>query len=450
MSKVSIEPKILKGFRDLLPGVALLREQMIRKLQDVFCSFGFSPIDTPALEYTEILLGKGSQETDKQMYRFNDNGGRDVALRFDLTVPLARFAAMHINELGTPFKRYHIAPVWRAEKPQRGRYREFFQCDFDTIGSTSPSVDAEVLCVVHQSLCALGIRHTVRLNNRKLLNGLVQSLNATEKSPAILRAIDKLDKLGAEVVTEELKTQAELHQTQIDRIFALLELSKSNYSSSELLVELSSVLADSPLALQGVQELETIAALLDATWSESDAWRIDPSIARGLDYYTGLVFETEFSDMPNIGSIASGGRYDNLAGLYSKKELPGVGGSIGLDRILGAYEELGRISENTSTAQVLVCVLDEGTESRLAALAQHLRASGLNVELYSEASKLGTQLKYANKKSIPFAVIAGSNELAAGKLNLKDLTSGEQTDGMSDTALCAMLLEKLSSASVRA
>ncbi len=431
MSKTRIEPKILKGFRDCLPQLALARTEMIQTLQSVFSNHGFAPIDTPALEYSEILLGKGSAETDKQLFRFTDQGGRDVALRFDLTVPLARFVSMHLNDLGVPFRRYHIAPVWRAEKPQRGRYREFIQCDFDIIGSRSVLADAEIVSVIDSALNALKIGHLIRINNRRILNGLIAGLGKPESGGAVLRAIDKLEKLGEATVKKELSEDAGLTSDEVERVFSFLAMANAGAKNADLLTELRGFFRSNETALGGVEELaSTITILADAGLGDN-VCKIDLSIARGLDYYTGSVFETVMLDLPEIGSICSGGRYNDLAGLYTSRELPGVGASIGLDRILGAYEELKRLSARTSSSQVFVTLLDEGTEGAGLKLANDLRAAGIAAEIAVEAGKLGNQLKYAGKKGIPFAVIAGKGELAERKCNVKDLRSGEQTDGVS-------------------
>ena len=399
---------------------------MITRLQTVFASFGFAPIDTPALEYSEILLGKGSEETDKQMYRFKDNGDRDVSMRFDLTIPLARFSAMYINELGTPFKRYHIAPVWRAEKPQRGRYREFIQCDFDIIGSNSLLADAEVLAMVHTGLKTLGVNHTIRINNRSVLNGLLLSIGARDKTTAVLRAIDKLEKLGEDVVREELKTEASIDSNAIDKIFALLSFSAARTSDEELLKNISSEFSKEDALLEGVEKLSTVSKHLEAFGIKKEARKIDFSIARGLDYYTGTVFETVFNELPHIGSICSGGRYDNLASLYTKKELPGVGGSIGLDRLLGALEELDRIPKRTTSANVLVTILDKESQSFSIETATKLREAGHAVELTLESSKLGNQFKYAERKGIQYVVLCGAKEAQTKELSFKDIISGTQ------------------------
>lgn len=430
MEKTLIEPKILKGFRDCLPELAIARQAMIRTLEDVFSSFGLIPIDTPALEYAEILLGKGGQETDRQLYRFLDNGQRDVALRFDLTVPLARFVAMHVNELGTPFKRYHIAPVWRAEKPQRGRYREFIQCDFDIIGTTSTLADAEIVAIIIRALSALQINHQVKVNNRVVLNGLLESLEAREKVVSILRAIDKLKKLGAQAVTKELEEDVGLSKQQIDHIFSFLQLSEKASSNSDLLRELKIFLKNAPLALEGVSQLENLISLVESFDVHEQQCKIDLSLARGLEYYTGAVFETVLTDLPQIGSICGGGRYDNLAGLYTHRELPGVGASIGLDRILGAFEELGRVSGKSSTAKVLVTIADAQRIHYSASISHQLRNAGFPVELYPEPAKLGVQLKYADRKKIPFVIIAGEEEMSTETCCVKNLLTQQQQDNI--------------------
>lgn len=430
MSSRLIEPKILKGFQDTLPATGLKRLSMVHLIEEVFLSFGFSPIDTPALEYAEILLGKGSDETDRQMYRFTDNGGREVALRFDLTVPLARFVAMHVNELPFPFKRFHIAPVWRAEKPQRGRYREFIQCDFDTIGSDSPVADAEIVAVIHQALKRIGISHQVRINNRKILNGLLDNLQAREHSTSVLRAIDKLDKLGEETVRKELKEEANLSEAQIGQVFEYMRLSKTPQPKAELTSELRKFLKESELGLKGVSDLESVVRNAELFGVDAESISIDLTIARGLDYYTGSVFETKLVDLPGIGSICSGGRYDDLASLYINRRLPGVGASIGLDRILGALEELGRLEQVSSPAQVLVTLLDESARDAAFRVVAKIREAEISAEVALEPSQLGGQLKYADRKGIPFALILGEREVKEGKCSLKNLKEKSQEDGI--------------------
>ncbi len=441
MAKGIIQPRILKGFRDQLPKIAIARSEIVSRLSEMFCSFGFVPIETPALELAEILLGKGSQETDKQMYRFEDNGGRDVALRFDLTIPLARFAAMHINELGTPFRRYHIAPVWRAEKPQRGRYREFVQCDFDIIGTESIYADAEVILLAQSIFNALNIKHTIRLNNRLLLNGFLAGIKAQDESSAVLRAIDKLEKIGKDAVSDELKRETSLEQTAVDTLFSYLALSRESEEPKAILKELRSLCKGQADAERGIEQVELLfACIAESEFSDSlGSVSLDLSIARGLDYYTGTVFETFLCELPELGSVCSGGRYDNLVSVYSKRELPGVGGSVGLDRLLAGLEELGRIPDRATTAEALLTVLDESSMGKSIALAQKLRQEGIAVELYPSPAKLGNQLKYADKRGCNKVIIAGSDELESQKYSLKIMNSGEQKDALSFEQLAKSL-----------
>src|SRR3954466_15044888 len=391
-----IHPRTLKGFRDYLPPVMLAREAIMDTARRVFRSYGFSPIDTPALEYLDILLGKGGAETDKQLYRFQDHGGRDVGLRFDLTIPLARFAAQHIGELGTPFKRYHIASVWRGENTQRGRYREFMQCDFDTIGTKSVAADAEIILVVRSLLSQIGFRRfTVRVNDRSILNGLLQKAGLADSSTLVLRALDKLTKIGAEKVAEEMQTTAGATSDQAQTILQLAQLSGGN---EEILEQLDELGAGSDLAKSGVARLREVIRLADAVLGQAGHLQIDPSIARGLDYYTGTVLETTLDDLPEIGSICSGGRYDNLAELYTNQQLPGIGASLGLDRLLAAMEELNMLGAAQTPAQVFIPYFDAAHLADYFQLAAALRNAGIAVEVYPEPAKLGKQLQYADRK----------------------------------------------------
>ncbi|MCC6932377.1 MAG: histidine--tRNA ligase [Deltaproteobacteria bacterium] len=425
-NKPIIEPRILKGFRDTLPQSAIVRTKMINILQDVFAAHGFTPIDTPALEYTETLMGKGSDETDKQMFRFMDNGERDVALRFDLTVPFARYAAMYIDSFGTPFKRYHIGLAWRGEKPQRGRYREFHQCDIDTIGTRSIYADAEILAVIGKALKALDINYRFKINDRNLMNALLAKLQVSDKKTAVLRAIDKKDKLGEDVVRTELVKEAGLSEAIVAEIFSFLALSNKDNKASEGLARVRQYFNGDEAAKKSLAELECVFAYLNNNNISEERYGFDLSITRGLDYYTGLVFETIFLALPEYGSIASGGRYDNLATLYTKRELPGVGGSIGLERILGGFEELLRIEKRISPAQVFVTMIDNNDLDYLLKVANLLRASGVYTEISLETGKLGNQFKYAEKKGIDLVIIAGDAEKLAQTVNLKQLSSGEQ------------------------
>lgn len=422
MENRRIEPRTLSGFRDYLPEAMIPRERLIATAQKVYRSYGFSPIDTPALEYLEVLTGKGSEETDRQMYHFADHGGRNVGMRFDLTVPLARFAAQHVDQLGLPFKRYHIGMVWRGERAQRGRYREFMQCDFDTIGTKNVCADIETALVIHDLLRAIGFeKFTIRMNNRMVLTGLLTKLGLVEKSTSILRALDKLPKIGREKVAEEMVTAAETSPEQAEQVLRLAELSGS---SDSVLSQLDVLVAGSELGEAGVQRLREILQGTAAGGIPEEKLQLDVSIARGLDYYTGAIFETFLGDLPTIGSVCSGGRYDNLAALFTKQELPGIGASLGLDRLLAAMEELKMIPQVRTPAPVLVAYFDKDQLNRYLQMASTLRAAGIGTELYPEPKKLGQQLQYADRRGFRLAVIAGSRELEAGICQIKDLQSG--------------------------
>lgn len=413
-----IEPRVLKGFRDYLPATMLVRERLMETARRVFRSYGFSPIDTPALEYAEILLGKGGEESDKQLFRFRDQGDRDVALRFDLTVPLARFAAQHVAALGSPFKRYHLGTVWRGENTQKGRYREFLQCDFDTIGTLSSGADLETLLVIHDLLVALGFeRFTIRVNNRMILNGLLEQLGLAEQSVAVLRAIDKLGKIGAEGVAAELQERVGLDEAAAATVVSVCR-------PEATLDDLGSALAGNETGCAGVARLRELFASAVTAGLPEDRLAVDVSIARGLDYYTGTIYESFLSDLPGIGSVCSGGRYDNLATLFTKERLPGVGASLGLDRLLAAMEELGMLGTTSTPASVFIAFFDAQRLGDYQQLARGLRAQGIGVEVYPEAVALGKQLKYADRKGYRVALIAGSQEFAAGQWQVKSLATG--------------------------
>ncbi len=421
-----IQPRTLKGFRDYLPAAMLAREKTVETARKVYRGYGFAPIDTPALEYEEILLGKGGAESDKQMYRFEDHGGRRIGMRFDLTVPLARFAAQHANELGTPFKRYHIATVWRGENTQRGRYREFMQCDFDTIGTKSTAADIETALVIHDLFRAIGFeRFTIHINNRKVLTGLLEILGLTDRSGEVLRALDKLSKIGRDRVSAEMVEHAGATPEQADNVLRLSDISGS---AGEVLAQVSPLVAASEVGREGTDILSELLAAVSAAGVAPERVKLDLSIARGLDYYTGTIFETFLDDLPGIGSVCSGGRYDNLAELYTKQELPGIGASLGLDRLLAAMEELG-ITEKTATpAEIFIPFFDADRLHDYLALAASLRATGLGVEVFPEAKKLGPQLKYADRHGHRIAVIAGSREFESGTCQLKNLATGNSVE----------------------
>jgi histidyl-tRNA synthetase len=419
-----IEPRTLKGFRDHLPAQALARERVLDVARRIYRSYGFTPIDTPALEYLEILTGKGSEETDKQMYRFTDHGGREVGMRFDLTVPFARFAAQHVHELGLPFKRYHMAAVWRGENTQRGRYREFMQCDFDTIGTTSPVADLEMVLVVHDLLAAIGVeRFTIRVNDRRVLAGILGRLGLTDRSTGVLRSLDKLGKATPEAVAAELVGQG----VAADAAAALLEMASLSGAADAVLTRLDALVGESEQGRAGVAALRSLVAAAGAAGVASERLRIDPSIARGLDYYTGIVLESFLDDLPALGSICSGGRYDDLAGLYTKQPLPGVGASLGIDRLLAGLEELGRTSAVETPAEVFLVYFDAAHLADYLRIAAALRAAGVAVEFFPEPKKLGQQLKLAAKRGFPAALVIGSDEFAKGTAQLKELATQAST-----------------------
>lgn len=414
-----IEPRTLKGFRDWLPPQMLLRERLIDTARRVFRSYGYVPIDTPALEHLDILLGKGGEETDKQLYRFQDAGGRWVGMRFDLTVPVARYVAQHVNELGLPFKRYHIGTVWRGENTARGRYREFMQCDFDVIGTRSLAADVEIVLVIHELLSALGCGgHTISLNHRGVLAGLLETAGLGGQMRGVLRALDKLAKQGREAVAAEMVSAAGATPQQAEQILKLAEI---RGTLAEVVHALGQAVGQTQVGQAAVQALAELIAAVRAVGVPEERLRLDPSIARGLDYYTGTVFETFLDALPTIGSVCSGGRYDNLTGLFTSQELPGVGASLGLDRLMAALEELGLASGESAPAPVLVCWFVAERLHDYLRLAARLRQAGLGVELYPEPRRLGQQLKYADRRGCRVAVIVGEDEFARGECQIKYL-----------------------------
>jgi histidyl-tRNA synthetase len=420
-----IQPRTLKGFRDYLPALMIPKEHLLEQARKVYRSYGYAPIDTPALEYTEILLGKGGEETDKQLYRFTDNGGRDIALRFDLTVPFARFAAEHLSKLGTPFRRYHMGPVWRGENTQRGRYREFWQCDFDTIGTTSNAADIEVVLVIHDLMKALGFeRFTIRINNRLILNSLLEELGLADRSKPLLIALDKLPKVGREAVLAEMVEKAGSTMAQAERVLSLAQMEGSN---KEILDRLQKDFGGNAKAAEGIARLRQLIDVVLAAGVSEEKIALDLSIARGLDYYTGTIYETFLTDKPDMGSVCSGGRYDNLASLYTKQVLPGVGASLGLDRLLAAMEELNMLGTASTPAPVLMTQFSAEYLGAYEKMARTLRAEGIGVEIYPELKKIGQQLEYAGRRGFCVALIAGSNEFERGVWKVKDLGRREET-----------------------
>ncbi|WP_077026098.1 histidine--tRNA ligase [Fuerstiella marisgermanici] len=423
-SNKKIKPQTLRGFRDFLPDQMMAREHLIDTARQVYRSYGFAPIDTPALEYAEVLLGKGGEESDKQVFRFTDQGDRDVAMRFDLTVPLARYSAQHIQELGTPFRRYHIGPVWRGERPARGRYREFMQCDFDTIGSDSNATDIETLMVIHDLFEKIGIeRFTIRVNNRRVLNGLLEKNDLLQHASGILRALDKLDKIGRDKVVAEMVEQVGISEAQAGNV---LDMAMLTGTPDEILTSLDGMLQGSETGETGLSNLQELFGTIRTCGLPQDRVTLDVSIARGLNYYTGTIYETFLGDLPGIGSVCSGGRYDNLAQLFTSQKLPGVGASLGVDRMLAAMEELGMTEKATTPAPVLVTMFERERAADYMQIARTLRQAGIGAEVFPEAKGIGKQMKYANRKGFQVALIAGTDEFASGTWQVKGLVDGSQ------------------------
>ncbi|WP_319477578.1 histidine--tRNA ligase [Marispirochaeta aestuarii] len=418
-----IQPRVLKGFRDFLPETEIQRRGIVKILEEQFRLFGFVPIDTPILEYTEVLLGKGGGETDKQVYRFEDHGGRDVAMRFDLTVPFARFMAAHVNELYLPFKRYHMAKVFRGENTQRGRYREFMQCDFDIVGTDTASADFEILTMMHDSFHALGVSGvTIRLSHRGIFNRFLAHRGIAKDSAEILRTVDKLSKIGSDAVLELLE---EISGRENAR--AILDFIGAEGDFSEVLEKMEGLAGGEDEDTRRLKDLK--AAMARCGIQES--FVLDPSITRGLDYYTGVVFETFLDELPQIGSVCSGGRYNNLASLYTKQELPGVGASIGLDRLMAALEQIGTSGRNEAPVEAMVLCMDEEGTGDFHAFARTLRSSGIRAEVYPDPRKLGAQFGFAEKKGALAAVLLGEEERKAGTVTVKDLAARKNHGGLS-------------------
>lgn len=419
-----IQPKILKGFRDFLPQDEILRSDLIEKLTKTFRSYGFVPIDTPVLEYTEILLRKSNGETEKQMFRFEDNGGRDVAMRFDLTVPFARFTAQHKEELYFPFKRYHISKVWRGEKPQAGRYREFVQCDFDTVGSDSAVSDFETLSLMKAALSAIGVDEIkIHVNHRGIFNRFLKKLGLSEKSEDILRAVDKIAKVGEEKVSAELEEIT----GNADSSAKIIDYIKPLSSFEETLSHIEELAGGED---EDSKRMKTIFSMMKAAGIEG-TYMLDPAITRGLDYYTGIVYETFLEKLPSIGSVCSGGRYDNLAGLYMKEKLPGVGSSIGLDRLIAGLSELGITNAKGSYLDVEIFNIDENLNVQYQEVAAKLRKEGISVEVFPDTVKINKQYSVTDKKQIPWGIMLSSNSETANTITLKNLKTREIFESIS-------------------
>lgn len=421
-----IKPRTLSGFMELLPAPQMQMERFMETLRKTYSLYGFTPLDTPAIESAEVLLAKGGGDTEKQIYRFN-KGDADLALRFDLTVPLAKYVALHANDLSFPFRRYQIGKVYRGERAQRGRFREFYQADIDIIGDGKLDIlnEAEIPSIIYKTFQTLGLsRFQIRVNNRKILNGFYAMQGLTEKSGDIMRSVDKLDKIGPEKVGVILMEDCGLTQEQKDEILKFIAITGTN---EEVLAALEGYRGRNEIFDQGLEELKAVTTYLSQFGVPQENFAVDLTIARGLDYYTGTVYETTLLDHPEIGSVCSGGRYDNLAEYYTDRQLPGVGISIGLTRLFYVLDEQGLLNPElpSAPADALVLPMTEDPAPAIA-LAETLRGAGLRVQLYCEQKKFKQKMAYANKLGVPFAVLLGEDEIAEGKCSVKDMRLGQQ------------------------
>ena len=420
-------PRTLSGFMELLPRPQQQMERMMDILRRTYSLYGFTPLDTPVIEAAEVLLAKGGGETEKQIYRFQ-KGDADLALRFDLTVPLAKYVALHYNDLSFPFRRYQIGKVYRGERAQRGRFREFYQADIDIIGDGKLDItnEAEIPAIIYQTFTSLGLkRFQIRVNNRKILNGFYAMLGLTEQSGDIMRTVDKLDKIGAEKVRTLLVDECGVSAESADEILKFIAITGGN---EQVLAALESYRGRNEVFDEGLDQLNTVVKYLSAFGVPAENFAVDLTIARGLDYYTGTVYETTLLDHPEIGSVCSGGRYDNLAEYYTDRQLPGVGISIGLTRLFYVLGEQGLLNPDLPTAPADVLILPMTAElSPAVTLATRLRAAGVRTQLYTEQKKFKAKMSYADKLGVPYVVFLGDDEIAGNVVACKDMTSGEQT-----------------------
>ncbi len=434
------KPRTLSGFMELLPGPQQQMERIMGILRDTYSLYGFTPLDTPVIEASEVLLAKAGGETEKQIYRFT-KGDTDLSLRFDLTVPLAKYVALHYAELTFPFRRYQIGKVYRGERAQRGRFREFYQADIDIIGDGKLDIanEAEIPAIIYQTFTRLGLqRFQIRVNNRKILNGFYSMLHLTPQAADIMRTVDKLDKIGPEKVGLMLHDELDLSQDTVDDILSFILIRGTN---TQVLSALEQYRGKDELFDQGLDELNTVVKYLSAFGVPEDHFAVDLTIARGLDYYTGTVYETAMLDHPEIGSICSGGRYDNLAEYYTDKQLPGVGISIGLTRLFYVLDEQGMLNDDlpTAPADVLVLPMTEDLSPAIA-FATRLRQAGVRTQLYAEQKKFKQKLSYADKLGVPYVALLGEDEIQQGVVSIKDMTTGNQ-EALSPDAAAALILE---------
>ena len=421
-------PRTLSGFMELLPAPQQQMERIMEVLRRTYSLYGFTPLDTPVIESSDVLLAKGGGETEKQIYRFQ-KGDADLALRFDLTVPLAKYVALHYNDLTFPFRRYQIGKVYRGERAQRGRFREFYQADIDIIGDGKLSItnEAEIPAIIYKTFSTLGLkRFQIRVNNRKILNGFYAMLGLTEKSGDIMRTVDKLDKIGPEKVKAILMDEEiALTEEQASEILKFIAITGTN---EEVLAALEGYKGRSDVFDTGLEELNTVVKYLAAFGVPAENFAVDLTIARGLDYYTGTVYETTLLDHPEIGSVCSGGRYDNLAEYYTDKQLPGVGISIGLTRLFYVLGEQGMLNPDLPTAPADVLILPMTDDlSAAISLATQLRETGIRAQIHGENKKFKQKISYADKLGIPYVIFLGEDEINAGVVACKDMATGEQT-----------------------
>ena len=439
-----IKPRTLSGFMELLPQKQQKLERMMQLLRDTYSLYGFAPLDTPAIEDAQILLAKGGGETEKQIYRFQ-KGDSDLALRFDLTVPLAKYVALHYNDLSFPFRRYQISKVYRGERAQRGRFREFYQADIDIIGDGKLDIlnEAEIPAIIYRVFRGFGLRRfQIRVNNRKILNGFYAMENLSEKSGDIMRTVDKLDKIGTEKVRAILVDTCELTEKQADEILRFIAITGTN---AQVLSALEGYAGRNEIFDKGLEELKAVTANLAAFGVPEENFAVDLTIARGLDYYTGTVYETTLLDHPEIGSVCSGGRYDDLAGYYTEKQLPGVGISIGLTRLFYVLDEQGLLNPELPSAPADALILPMTADPAPAiALAEQLRSQGIRVQLYGEQKKFKQKMNYADKIGVPYAIFLGEDEIAQDKCSVKDMRSGQQQLLTAEEA-ATLILEGLAS-----
>ena len=423
----TVQPRTLSGFMELLPARQVQFDRMVSIIRESFSLYAFTPLDTPLIEASEVLLAKGGGETEKQIYRFT-KGDADLSLRFDLTVPLAKYVALNYAKLAFPFRRFQIGKVYRGERAQRGRFREFYQADIDVIGDGKLDIsnDAEIPSIIYRTFTALGLkRFQIRVNNRKILNGFYAMLGLSEKSGDIMRTVDKLEKIGADKVRELLTgPETGLSEEQANEILKFISIKGCN---GDVLAALEDYRGRHALFDEGLDELIAVVRHLAAFGVPDSHFVVDLTIARGLDYYTGTVYETAMLDHPEIGSICSGGRYDNLAEYYTDKQLPGVGISIGLTRLFFVLEDQGYLNDqlNTAPADVLILPMTEDTGSA-ATLATSLRRSGIRVQVYTEQKKFKQKMNYADKLGVPYVIFLGEDEIKQNKVSLKDMETGEQ------------------------